>query len=28
VLAEGIHFLQKPFSLRDLAFKAREALAG
>jgi two-component system, cell cycle sensor histidine kinase and response regulator CckA len=27
VLAEGVHFLQKPFSARDLAAKARETLA-
>jgi nitrogen-specific signal transduction histidine kinase len=26
VLEEGIHFLAKPFSLRDIAFKARQAL--
>jgi PAS domain S-box-containing protein len=26
VLEEGIHFLQKPFALRDIAFKARQAL--
>jgi len=26
VLYEGVHFLQKPFSLKDLAFKIREAL--
>lgn len=28
VLEEGIHFLQKPFSLRDIAVKARQALEG
>ena len=26
VLEEGVHFLQKPFSLQSLALKAREAL--
>ena len=26
VLDEGVHFLQKPFSMRDLAIKARKAL--
>jgi two-component system cell cycle sensor histidine kinase/response regulator CckA len=26
VLDEGVHFLQKPFSMRDLAFKVREVL--
>ncbi len=25
-LDDGVHFLQKPFSMRDLAFKARQAL--
>ncbi|MEW6367607.1 MAG: response regulator [Acidobacteriota bacterium] len=28
VLQEGVHFLQKPFSLRDMAAKVREALEG
>ena len=28
ILEEGIHFLQKPFALRDIAFKARKALEG
>jgi len=28
VLAEGVHFLQKPFSRRDLAQKVRESLDG
>jgi two-component system, cell cycle sensor histidine kinase and response regulator CckA len=26
VLEEGVHFIQKPFSLNDLAGKVREAL--
>ena len=26
VLDEGVHFIQKPFSSRDLAAKVREAL--
>ena len=26
VLDEGVHFMQKPFSSRDLAIKVREAL--
>ena len=26
VLDEGLHFIQKPFSLRDLAFKVREMI--
>jgi YesN/AraC family two-component response regulator len=28
VLDEGVHFMQKPFSLGDLKVKLREALAG
>ena len=28
VLDRGVHFLQKPFSLKDLAVKARQALEG
>ena len=28
VLHEGVHFLQKPFSVQDLAVKLREALNG
>ena len=28
VLEEGVHFLQKPFSMKDLAFKVRRALEG
>jgi hypothetical protein len=27
VLDEGVHFLQKPYSMTDLAAKVREALA-
>jgi FixJ family two-component response regulator len=26
VLDEGVHFIQKPFSMKDLAAKTREAL--
>jgi two-component system cell cycle sensor histidine kinase/response regulator CckA len=26
VLEEGVHFIQKPFSMKDLATKVREAL--
>jgi len=26
VLDQGVHFLQKPFSTRDLAFKVRQVL--
>jgi CheY-like chemotaxis protein len=26
VLNEGVHFIQKPFSMKDLALKVREAL--
>ena len=26
VLDEGVHFIQKPFSMKDLAAKVREAL--
>ena len=26
VLEEGVHFLQKPFSMNDLAIRVREAL--
>jgi hypothetical protein len=26
ILDEGVHFLQKPFSMRELAVKVREAL--
>ncbi|MFO7785969.1 MAG: hypothetical protein R6V25_15175 [Desulfatiglandales bacterium] len=26
VLDAGVHFMQKPFSIRDLAIKVREAL--
>ena len=28
VLDEGVHFIQKPFSLKDLSYKVREALDG
>lgn len=28
VLNEGVHFMQKPFFIRDLAVKVREALDG
>lgn len=28
VLDEGVHFIQKPFSMKDLGAKLREALAG
>ncbi|OGP70049.1 MAG: hypothetical protein A2Y80_01135 [Deltaproteobacteria bacterium RBG_13_58_19] len=28
VLDEGVHFIQKPFSMKDLAIKAREVLEG
>jgi YesN/AraC family two-component response regulator len=28
VLDEGVHFIQKPFSMKDLAGKLREALQG
>lgn len=28
ILDEGVHFLQKPFSIKDLAAKVREALSG
>jgi two-component system, cell cycle sensor histidine kinase and response regulator CckA len=28
VLDEGVHFIQKPFSMKDLGAKLREALKG
>lgn len=28
VLEEGVHFIQKPFSMNDLAYKVREAIKG
>ena len=28
VLDEGVHFIQKPFSMKDLGTKLREALEG
>ena len=28
VLDEGVHFIQKPFSMRDMGAKVREALGG